>query len=174
MMKEIAQAIPYPLPDSAAYEFSMKVLDRFRNPYLQHHWLNITLQYTSKMKMRNIPILVRYYELYDVAPKNFALGFAAYILFMKAVKKEGEKYFGEHNGEFYPINDEKAGYFHEVWQNDSVDDVVTTVLHNQELWEVDLSHFYDFTESVKVHLKMMLEQGVAATLAALQQEEKVQ
>ena len=141
MMKEIAQAIPYPLPDSAAYEFGMKVLDRFRNPYLQHQWLNITLQYTSKMKMRNIPILVRYYELYDVAPKNFALGFAAYILFMKAVKKEGEKYFGERNGEFYPINDEKAEYFYEVWQNNSVDDVVTTVLHNQELWGVDFRIF---------------------------------
>jgi tagaturonate reductase len=87
------------------------VLDRFRNPYLQHQWLNITLQYTSKMKMRNIPILVRYYELYDAAPKNFALGFAAYILFMKAVKKEGEKYYGERNSVLYPINDEKGGIF---------------------------------------------------------------
>ena len=50
---------------------------------------------------------------------------------------------------YYPINDEKAEYFYEVWKNNSVDDVVTTVLHNQELWGVDLSHFYDFTESVK-------------------------
>ena len=124
--------------------------------------------------MRNIPILVRYYELYDVAPKNFALGFAAYILFMKALKKEGEKYYGEWNSVHYHINDEKAEYFYEVWQNNSVDDVVTTILHNQELWGVDLSHFYDFTESVKLHLKMMLEQGVTATLAATQREEKVQ
>ena len=174
MLKEIAQAVPYPLPDNAAYEFGMKVLDRFRNPYLQHQWLNITLQYTSKMKMRNIPILVRYYELYDVAPKNFALGFAAYILFMKAVKKEGEKYYGERNSVLYPINDEKAEYFYEVWKNNSVDDVITIVLHNQELWGVDLSHFYDFTESVKAHLKMMLEQGVTATLAAMQRAEIIQ
>jgi tagaturonate reductase len=173
MLKEIAQAVPYPLPDSAASEFGMKVLDRFRNPYLQHQWLNISLQYTSKMKMRNIPILVRYYELYDAAPKTFALGFAAYILFMRAVKKEGEKYFGKRNDEFYPINDEKAQYFYEVWQNNLVDDVVTTVLHNQELWGVDLSHFYDFTESVKRHLKFMLEHGVSAALAASQQEMKV-
>jgi len=122
------------------------------------------LQYTSKMKMRNIPILVRYYELYDVAPKNFSLGFAAYILFMKAVKKESEKYYGERNSVLYPITDEKASYFYEVWQNNSVDDVVTTVLHNQELWGVDLSHFYDFTESVKGYLKLMLEQGVSAAL----------
>jgi len=174
MLKEIAQAVPYPLPDNAAYEFGMKVLDRFRNPYLQHQWLNITLQYTSKMKMRNIPILVRYYELYDTAPKNFALGFAAYLLFMKAVKKEGEKYYGERNAVYYPINDDEAFYFYEVWQNNSIDDVVTAVLHNQALWGVDISHFYDFTENVKLHLKMMLEQGVAATLAASQQKEKVQ
>jgi hypothetical protein len=37
----------------------------------------------------------------------------------------------------------KAEYFYEVWKNNSVDDVVTAVLHNQELWGVDLSHFYD-------------------------------
>jgi tagaturonate reductase len=173
MLKEIAQAIPYPLPDSAAYEFGAKVLDRFRNPYLQHQWLNITLQYTSKMKMRNIPVLVRYYELYDVAPKHFALGFAAYILFMKAVKKVGEKYFGERDSEYYPISDEMAGYFFEVWQNNSLDEVVTAILHNEELWGVDISHFYDFTDAVKEHLKSMLSNGVAATLAAMQQEEKV-
>jgi len=90
------------------------------------------------------------------------------------VKKEGEKYYGERNSVLYPINDEKAGYFYEVWQNNSVDDVITIVLHNQELWGVDLSHFYDFTESVKGYLKVMLEHGVSAALAASQQEEQVE
>ena len=170
MLKEIAQAIPYPIPDSTAHEFGMKVLDRFRNAYLQHQWLNITLQYTSKMKMRNIPVLIRYYELYDTTPKNFAFGFAAYLLFMKAIKKEGEKYYGECNAVYYLINDEHAAYFYEVWKQHSVDDVVITILHNQELWGVDLSHFYDFTESVKLHLKMMIEQGVLATLVEMNTE----
>jgi len=172
MFKEIGQAIPYPLPDDTIVDFGKKVLDRFRNPYLQHQWHNITLQYTSKMKMRNILVLERYYELYNTAPENFALGFAAYILFMKAVKKEGEKYFGERNGEYYAINDEKASYFYEVWQNNSVDDVVTTVLHNQDLWSVDLSHFYDFADAVKKYLKLIMEQGAAAVLASLQTQKK--
>lgn len=170
MLKEIAEAVPYPLPDNASHEYGLTVLDRFRNPYLQHQWINITLQYTSKMKMRNIPILVRYYELYDTAPKNFAFGFAAYILFMKAVQMDDGKYFGEYNGSKYLINDDKAGYFYEVWNNNKADDVVTTILHNQELWDVDLSNYYDFTDAVKFHLKMMLEHGISATLAEMQTE----
>ncbi len=92
---------------------------------------------------------------------------------MKAVKKEGEKYYGERNAVYYPINDDEASYFYEVWKQASVDDMVTRVLHNKDLWGVDLSHFYDFTENVKEHLKMMLENGVAATFAASQQREKV-
>jgi len=120
--------------------------------------------------MRNIPILIRYYELYDTTPKNFAFGFAAYLLFMKAIKKEGEKYYGECNAVYYLINDEHAAYFYEVWKQHAVDDVVITILHNQELWGVDLSHFYDFTESVKLHLKMMIEQGVLATLVEMNTE----
>lgn len=167
MLKEIAIAVPYPLPDNAAYEYGLRVLDRFRNPFLQHQWVNITLQYTSKMRMRNIPTLIRYYELYNTAPKHFAFGFAAYILFMKAVKKEGEKYFGERNSVLYPINDDKAGYFYEVWKNNNVDDVVTTVLHNYELWNVDLSNYYDFTDAVKQHLKTMMDKGVASALENL-------
>lgn len=168
MLKEIAEAVPYPLPDNTAHEYGLSVLDRFRNPYLEHHWINITLQYTSKMKMRNIPILVRYYELYNDAPKNFAFGFAAYILFMKAVKVDNEKYFGEYNGNTYLINDDKAGYFYEVWNNNKANDVVTTILHNYELWGVDLSNYYNFTDAVKEHLKTMMDKGVAAALENLQ------
>lgn len=170
MFNEIGKAIPYPLPDDVIDNFGKKVLDRFRNPYLQHQWHNITLQYTSKMRMRNILVLVRYHELYGTAPKNFALGFAAYILFMKAVKKEGEKYFGQCNGQHYAINDDKAHYFYAVWRRGSVDDVVTTILHNQDLWGEDLSHFYDFTDAVKKYLKMMMEQGVIATLKSLKEQ----
>lgn len=170
MLKEIAPAIPYPLPDGLALDYGNKVLDRFRNPYLEHQWINITLQYSSKIKMRTIQVLLRYYELYQSVPKHFALGFAAYILFMKAVKKEGDAYFGELNGQHYKINDDQAAFFYELWKNKSADDVVIEVLHSKELWGADLSHFYEFISLVKEQLNQLMRKGAMVALLQVQEQ----
>jgi tagaturonate reductase len=90
------------------------------------------------------------------------------MLFMKVVKTDKGRYFGERNGQAYVINDERASYFFEVWKNGSLEDIVTIILHNRELWGVDLSHFYGFSEAVKGYLKMMLKDGVLTTLVQSQ------
>ncbi len=59
------------------------MLDRYRNPYIEHLWLNILVQYSSKMKMRNVPLLLRHYEKAGNIPEYMALGFAGHLLFMK-------------------------------------------------------------------------------------------
>ncbi|HYC29302.1 MAG TPA: tagaturonate reductase, partial [Chitinophagaceae bacterium] len=58
MQNELAPAIPYEADLYTAREFGAKVLDRFRNPHIRHRWMNITMQYSSKMKLRNIPVLL--------------------------------------------------------------------------------------------------------------------
>lgn len=148
MLKEIAPAIPANVADDEAEAFGNRVLDRFANPFLNHQWISITMQYTSKMKMRVIPVLVRYYSIYDTVPQNMAKGFAAYILFMKAVKKNGNVYEGEHNGKSYPINDDKAAYFYEQWQKHGEANIVNAILGDTSLWEVDLSALPGFAKAV--------------------------
>jgi tagaturonate reductase len=130
MTKEIAKAIPYELPEQDALDFAGKVLDRFRNPSIEHHWINISLNYTSKLEMRIVQVLLRYAELYKKIPENMALGFAAYIVFMKAVKVENDIYYGNFNGADYPIKDPKAGYFFEQWQQYPVEQLVKNILSN--------------------------------------------
>ena len=46
----------------------------------------------------------RYYKQFGSVPKHFALGFAAYLLFMKAVKSENNQYFGQRGESFYPVS----------------------------------------------------------------------
>ncbi len=167
MLSEIAPAIPYQLPAAKATEFGMQVLDRFRNPHIEHQWISITMQYTSKMKMRNIPVLIRYYEMQETPPEYISLGFAAYLLFMKAVKKEGDKYYGSLNGQFYTVNDDKAAYFYELWQLHSPAQLVDAVLQDDGLWGVDLSRLKGFADSVKEKLESIMSEGAAATLSAL-------
>ena len=60
-----------------------------------------------------------------------SLGFAAYLCFMKPVFKEGFVYFGQRNGKFYPIQDEKVDYFYEKWKHLSVENVVNTILQDK-------------------------------------------
>ncbi len=62
MLQEITPAIPYELPLQEARDFGLSVLDRFRNPHIQHQWISITMQYSSKMKMRVIPVLLEHYR----------------------------------------------------------------------------------------------------------------
>jgi tagaturonate reductase len=168
MLNEIAPAIPYALPENAAQDFGKQVLDRFRNPFIQHQWLSITMQYTSKLKMRTILVLQQYYKLFNNVPQHYALGFAAYLLFTKPVKKEGEKYYGSYNGVEYHINDDKAGYFYEQWQNNTPEQVIANVLHNTELWDADLSTLAGFEEAVTEKFYDIQQQGAMASLSSLQ------
>lgn len=166
MMAELGLAIPYPMDEKTSQRFGMQVLDRFRNPHLNHQWLSITLNYSSKMKMRNVPTLLRYYDVFNCVPEYFSLGFAAYLCFMKPVVKERFVYFGEREGQLYPIQDEKAEYFNQQWQQNTPAELVNSVLQNKNLWDADLGLLPGFAQSVTENLENMLENGVKTTLEA--------
>ncbi|WP_290707070.1 hypothetical protein [Flavihumibacter sp. CACIAM 22H1] len=83
MLQEIAYSLLPSISLEEANEFGIKVLDRFSNPFIEHQWQSITLNYTSKMKLRNIPLIKRYQERFNRIAPCMALGFAAYILYMK-------------------------------------------------------------------------------------------
>jgi tagaturonate reductase len=167
MTTEIVPAIPYKIESKVCQRYGREVLDRFRNPYLEHQWISITLQYTMKMRMRNIPLLLNYYKEFNTVPQYFARGFAAYLLFMRGVKEENGKYFGQRNGDFYPIQCDSAAYFYKVWQNHSADEVVKEVLSNTELWGSDLTKLSGFAENVSTHLSNMMMLGVREVASAL-------
>ncbi|MBC7687397.1 MAG: tagaturonate reductase [Aquabacterium sp.] len=167
MLKEIAVAIPYPVPEKDAEAFALKVIDRYSNPSIEHQWISITLNYTAKLKMRVVQVLQRYNELYNTFPESMATGFAAWLLFMKAVKKENNVYYGELAGQPYPIKDEMADYFFNNWQNLSPQSLVKTVLSDASLWDADLTLIPGFAETVTEKLLEIMQRGM---LAMLQQE----
>jgi tagaturonate reductase len=166
MMDEIAPAIPVAIPENEKKEFGLKVLDRFRNPFLQHQWISITMQYSSKLAMRVLPVLNRYYELFNKPPELISMGFAAYILFMRPIKKEAEKYYGMLNGKHYLINDDRAGDFYGIWDEVSVDQIVNRILSNTSLWKEDLTRFDGFSSSVGRKLKSFIRVGTLPEIAA--------
>jgi len=167
MQEEILPVLPPPITEQQAREFASRVLERFANPFIEHPWLSITLQYSSKMRMRNIPILLNHYKKHNGAPKRIALGFAAYILFMKAVKFEDRVYYGKTENGFYPIRDDEASYFMDLWHRRQPEEIVRTVLANQSLWGTDLCQLPGFANLVVERLRdLMRRDGPNLTLAS--------
>ena len=119
------------------------------------------------MNARNVATIRRYYKQFGTVPKHFALGFAAYLLFMKAVKQENDKYFGQRGEEFYVINDEQAAYFYEKWEGitaETVSTLVQQVLSDTKVWEIDLTKLAGFADAITGYLVEMMNKGVKATL----------
>ena len=155
-------------------EFANDVLDRFRNPFLNHQLISITLQYTMKMSTRNGLTFQRYYDKFGKVPERMSAGFAAYLLFTRPVRKEdNETYYGEFQGQPYPIRDDQAEYFYQRWQGINLSDedalagLVREVLGHNSFWNQDLLHLGNFRERVTYYLVQFAQRGVKSTLADL-------
>jgi len=168
MLQELAPAIPYKVSAEVAKDFGNKVLDRFRNPKIKHQWINITGQYTSKIKMRILPLLLCHYKQKNSPPELIALGFAGYLLFTKPVKKENEKYYGILNGQEYPIQDEFAASFMKRWNNFAASDLVKEVLSDVEMWGESLLGLPGFYESVLEKLNLLMSNGTIEVIETVQ------
>lgn len=166
MHNEIVPAIPYPVSDGEATTFANEVLDRFANPYIEHLWINITLQYTMKLKIRVLPVLLHYYKQTGKVPKYIAFGFAAFLVFMRTAEKSGNQYYGNYKGSVYPINDDQAAYFND---KSKVEDskYVSSVLADKTLWDADLTTIGDFIEVVNEYYYGILKYDVKQALLAL-------
>jgi len=148
VFEEIRPAIPYKIDDVVAADFANKVLDRFRNPYIRHEWLSISVQYATKIKMRVIPLLLNYYKLSNTVPACMAMGFAAFIRFMRVKEGDEGQYTGTINNGEYKVTDSQAAYFAKVWENADSDAVIQNILKDKDLWDADLDILPGFTAAV--------------------------
>ncbi len=167
MKEEIAPAIPYKVSKQQTDEFAAQVLDRFRNPHIKHQWIAITVQYSAKLKMRVVPVLLKHYQKSDQVPARIALGFAAYLRFMQVEKEQGGKYFGEANGATYPINDDLAHYFYGIKNSIPSDIFVYTILNNTELWGTDLTLLPGFLSAVQQFYTVIASEGALKAIDGL-------
>jgi tagaturonate reductase len=159
LMGEIASAIPYPIDKNETEQFAHKVLDRFSNPYIKHQWLSISVQYSLKMHIRILPLLLSYKKLFNTYPTAMTLGFAAFIRFMK-VEKTGDYFEGSFNGVSYTVTDANANIFYEAWKNESYTDVVGAILSNVNLWGEDLSQLSGFNKQLTDMLDEVTTHGM--------------
>ncbi|MCB0523515.1 MAG: tagaturonate reductase [Lewinellaceae bacterium] len=150
MFQEIIPAIPVDIPTKDAEQFAHQVLDRFRNPFVEHFWTSITVQYSTKMKMRNVPLVLEHYRKGKLAPMYFALGFAAFLCYFRENK--------------HSVQDENAEYFKDKWRNFAPEDIAQEVLSDKKFWGHDLSKLPGFSQRVSQFVEDILQQGAASVL----------
>jgi tagaturonate reductase len=169
-----------PTLDFDASDFANAVLDRFKNPFIEHKLLSITVQCTAKMNARNSATIVRYFEKFNELPPLMMRGFAAYLLFTKPVKSENGQFFGQNTeGGLYPIQDDAAAFFETVW--DKIDDsdresllnLVEEVLSNEAIFDKNLKNLLGFKEKIANLMLEMTQNGVKETLFVNEDKSKI-
>ncbi|MEP0134590.1 MAG: tagaturonate reductase [Eudoraea sp.] len=145
------------LPKEELIQFSNEVLDRFRNPYLEHALMSISLNSISKYKTRVLPSVLEYIKRKRSLPKYLLFSLAALIEFYK----------GDRNGEPIELADdhEIIDFFKTQWQKvdgskESINRLVHSVLSNQNFWGKDLTKIEGLQNEVIQNLDSILKIGI--------------
>lgn len=146
-IKEIQQEIiaALDIDPSLSQPYAASVLARFQNPAIVHKLLGITVQYSSKMKARVVPLIQKYAEKHGgELPRALVQGFAYFLKFMKVSRIENNSYYTALNGSVVQINDINAETFAKH-QN------LHDILKNTELWGADLSKIKGFEAALHAY-----------------------
>lgn len=131
-------------------EYANDVIERFKNPYLNHKLISISLNSVSKFKARVLPSIQDYINKFDKTPQILTFSFAALIHFYK----KGINSF---------VNDEKRflEIMNDIFTNsNSPEDIVNSVLKNEELWAEDLTKIKHLEKAVTKYYRSIEENGI--------------
>jgi len=149
------------LPENELKAFASDVLNRFRNPYIHHLLMAISLNSMTKFKTRVLPQLLIHVDKQNTVPKMMALAIAGQILFFKGVR----------NDDVIALSDSEQwlALFNNLWTsyNDkqiSITELVTGVLGAEWHWDQNLNNIPELTAIVSEYVQAMLEQGVSPVL----------
>jgi tagaturonate reductase len=161
MLDEIVPSLD--VPDAEI--FAGQVIERFRNPFIEHSLFGITLHGTKKMAVRVVPSIVESLARTGETPSSLAFGFAAYLLFMRGDLQKRRR---ERGLDVPP--DEAGKRVAALWSQvsekntEQIVSLVDAVCADASLWDIDLRSVDGFAGEVAVSLLSLIENGVQAAL----------
>ncbi len=145
------------LPKEELEAFAEAVLDRFRNPFIKHELMSISLNSMSKFETRVLPSIIEYNKRFDKLPNKLIFSLASLISF----------YRGKRNGEQIALADdgEILSMFQNLWSdydgtNESLKTIASKVLGYEKVWKMDLNQIGGMTDAVTEHLGKIQELGM--------------
>ena len=163
LLDEIVPSLDVP----AASAFAHDVLQRFANPSIRHALVDITLQGTTKLRVRLVPTLQRAAAMRGTVPPLLAFGVAAHLLYLRGDLQQARRDAG-----LRVPPDPRGDRIHAAWTAGTAPDaLVAQVLSDTDLWATSLADLPGLANAVTVHLFRMLERGVPAALEHLMKTE---
>ncbi|MBY0480119.1 MAG: tagaturonate reductase [Chitinophagaceae bacterium] len=159
------------ITDDTAQIFAEQVIDRFSNDSIEHKWINISMQYSSKMAIRNVPLILKNDALKKELPQCMILGFAAYLLFMKTEKTKEAAYETTIGDQVYQVTDEKAEILYQYWQAQKTSDAVEAILSDAGIWGTNLTLIPGFSDQILESIER-IKLGAENILRSLTEENK--
>lgn len=160
---EICPSVNFPKDDAKTY--ADEVLDRFRNPFLDHKLLRISLNSISKLNVRIVPSIIAYQQLNGSLPQRLCFAFASMLIF----------YSGKKGDESIPLSDteEVKDYFLRLYANtpllpENSTSIIRHILANTEFWGEDLNEINGLTEAISNHMYNILTDGIIESIEALE------
>jgi len=145
------------LPKEELERFANDVIDRFRNPYIKHLLMSISLNSWSKFETRVLPSILEYVKRKGEIPQKLSFSLAATIAFYKG--KRGE--------EAINLNDDapllellKSAWAKYDGTDESLEDVVVEVLGYERNWKMNLNQVEGLTAAVTKHLVNIEKNGM--------------
>ena len=159
-----------PLAKEDVESFAAAVQDRFNNPFINHELMSISLNSTSKWRARNMPSFLEYIEKFGKLPTCLTMSFAAYIAFFSSdiqALEENGLVCRRPKGNTYVCSDDRwALEFYYEHRNDSVEDLVSAVMKNEQMWGMDLTTVEGFYAATVENLKKIRTEGALAAYSA--------
>ncbi|MFD2161322.1 tagaturonate reductase [Paradesertivirga mongoliensis] len=138
-------------------QFANDVIDRFRNPYIKHLLMSISLNSWSKFETRVLPSLLEYKNRHGAVPQKLSFALAATIAF----------YRGKRGEEAISLNDDavllellKNAWSRYDGSDESLESVVVEVLGFEKNWKMDLNKVEGLTAAVTKHLQSIVNSGM--------------
>lgn len=157
------------LPKDELTEFAASVTDRFKNPFIDHALLSISLNSTSKWKARVMPSLTGYVEKFEVLPPCLTASLAFYIAFYQgdALTQEGLIAKRPAGNEYCIKDDRSVLEFYMAHKEDDVAALTQAVLSNPDFWGRDLTKVPGLADAVAKDLETIHEKGAYALMKSL-------
>ena len=164
MFNEMSPCVP--LPREEADDFARSVIERFRNPYVKHQLISISLNSFSKWRARLLNTL-KDNVARGVLPRRVTFSMAALLEFYTG-KCEADGYYGTANGEKYRIQDDDRVIEAVSKVCDlKPEEYVHAILTRTDFWGEDLTLIPDFESTVIKDLTAIRTQGIREALKSL-------
>lgn len=145
--------------------YAGEVINRFRNPSIDHKLQSITLNSFSKFKVRLLPSLLANIEQNGQIPARLSFTLASLLYFYR---DEDEK-------KNFVINDnrEVIDRIQSTWRSNDlsvaqINAMCHNILSDKNLWDTDLSRYPHLTERVSQHLQSILAIGILSSAQQLE------